>query len=135
MSNSLLGDGPHLRVELVKGDVLYKTSELNVRVEEKKVDIDCFIYFAFCAMGEGGKWWGVGSRGIRGDNGGWVHLSNKPVTRCFISLVAIRIPPQQYFAIGKQVLGVQSHQLQLRCVEILNQHDEMFIKNKDSELA
>ena len=39
------------------------------------------------------------------------------------------------FAIGKQVLGVQSHQLQLRCVEILNQHDEMFIKSKDSELA
>ena len=30
----LLGDGPHLRVELVKANVLYKTSELDVRIEE-----------------------------------------------------------------------------------------------------
>jgi hypothetical protein len=42
-------------VELVKASTLHKTSELDVRVEEKKIDVYRLLYCAFCFMDKGGE--------------------------------------------------------------------------------
>ena len=60
---SLVDDGPHVGMEILRANILYKTPKFDVGIEKKTIDVYCLPEAASCFVNEGGK---AGASGVGG---------------------------------------------------------------------